>query len=124
MYGTFKKVLIVDNFRILDTDLIVESGSNDYVYLARDRHIYKFYFEKEVLKKKENTDKGYLYNENYPHLYRFVSIKTKFESRKSDEAIEDFRILEAGSFIYVSTRSCIYFNSVEHFTQSDSLIMS
>lgn len=58
------------------TDLIVESGNNDFVFMARGKNIYKFYFDIDILKKKENVDNDH-YDEKIPHLYRFVSVKTK-----------------------------------------------
>ena len=114
MYGTFKLILLVDNFRIYPTDLIVESGSNDFVFLSRQNHVYKFYFENKILKKKENIYDEFRYNEKFPNLYRFISIKTSGKD-KSLHDIEDFRIFEGGSFIYISTKSNSYFNTVENF---------
>ena len=40
----------------LQNSVIVESGDNDFVYFARQKKIYKFYFDTEVLAVREKDN--------------------------------------------------------------------
>ena len=47
-YGTFKPIYKLENFRMTQHDVVLESGRDDFIYLARDNIIYKLYVDEEA----------------------------------------------------------------------------
>ena len=50
-YGTFKPCYKIEEFRMLPTDICVESGQENFFYLARQNQIYKVHVSDESLRK-------------------------------------------------------------------------
>ena len=54
-YGTFKPVYKIENFLMKKSAVVRESGRDDFIYLAIDNTIYKFYVNENALKTAKKT---------------------------------------------------------------------
>ena len=88
-YGYFQEIHRL-NFRVLPSDLIVESGDNEFVYLARSQNIYKLYFQQEKVRQCEESHR---WVKNEPHLAHFAHLMSR--ARKHIQ-LDDFRVMEHG----------------------------
>lgn len=104
---------------MLASDVIIESGSNEFFYLARYNTIYRFFTSEEALKNRLQNfpDTSASINVKSPHPYLVAFVQIESPNARHQVHIEDFRVFQNGDslYVYAATRYNFYFNSEEQF---------
>ena len=124
-YGNFRPSYTITNFRMLPTDITIESTENNFFYFSRQNKIYKCYTTEDAVRQaqreKYQTSQSSQakqipdLSEEHPNLEVIATIMSRHA--KYTAAILDFRIMEDNktTYVYASTRSHIYFNQMSQF---------
>ena len=49
-YGQFKPIYTIPNFKMLPSDIVLESGEESFFYMARQNKIYKVYLSDDAVR--------------------------------------------------------------------------
>ena len=99
-YGAFVPTLTIENFRMLPTDIVTESGSDDFFYMSRMNKIYRCFVDENALRREklevfqdneENLENLEL-SEEHPNMELLAAIASRYQ--KYIATIEDYRIME------------------------------